>query len=97
MKKTDEQIATELGKLRELKLKVPQFNAFSDNNHDAIDAQCQVLEQRMSLDDIYDRWGDEESESFAQHTLDEAIEAHDWMAGKEMSPAESWEPAARSR
>lgn len=92
--KTEEQIAAEVAALEAVKLKMRQFNGFGDNVHAAIEAQLEVLRQCMDHDDVYDAYGDEESEEFNQHTLDAALNAHDWMVGtlaaSEGSPSEGW-------
>jgi hypothetical protein len=92
--KTEEQIAAEVSALEAVKPKLREFTAFGDNNHAAVDAQLAVLRQRMDHDDVYDAYGDEESEDFDQYTLDAALNAHDWMVGTlaadEGSPSEDW-------
>lgn len=93
-RKTQEQIDAEVAALVAVKPKVRETNAFGDDNHAAIDAQLAVLRERMSHDDVYDAYGDEDSEEFDQHTLDAALSAHDWMVGTlaadEGSPSEGW-------
>lgn len=92
--KTDEQINAEIEALKAVKPSVRKVSAFGDDNHEAIDAQIRVLTERMSLDDVYDAWGDEDSDEFEQHLLDAALEARDWMTGaraaNEGSPSEGW-------
>jgi hypothetical protein len=99
-RKTEEQINAEIAVLVALKPKVRQRTAFGDDNHAAIDTQLAVLRERMSSDEMYDAYGDEESDEFDQHTFDAALSAHDWMtgalAGDEESPAASWVGAEAS-
>lgn len=93
-RKTDAQIDAQASELQALKTRVRQYTAFGDDNHAALDAQCAVLRKRMSMDDVYIEFGDEESPDFTQHTLDAALEAHDWMTGlraaDEGSPSQGW-------
>lgn len=92
--KTDSDVKAEIEVLKALKPKVRKQNAFGDDHHEAIDAQISVLEKRMSIDAIYDMWGDEETEEFAQNVLDSALEARDWMSGDlaedEGKPSDGW-------
>jgi hypothetical protein len=92
--KPDDAIAVELKTLRTLKNKVRRNNAFGDDNRAAIDAQCSVLDERMSMDQVYDAWGDETADEFDQYVLDAAINACDWMSGElavdEGKPSDSW-------
>lgn len=91
---TDEAIADELAMLRSLKGKVRRTNAFGDDHRAAIDAQCAVLAERMSMDQIHDSYGDEDADGFAQNVLDDAISACDWMTGElavdEGKPSDEW-------
>lgn len=92
--KSAEAIRIEIAALKALKPNVRSHNAFGDDHRDAIDAQISVLENRMTGDKIYDTWGDENSEEFAQNVLDAAIEARDWMTGElaedEGKPSDAW-------
>lgn len=90
-RKTAEEIAVEIDALRRVKPKVRAINAFGEDNHETIDAQLSVLRERMSMNEIYDTWGDEDAEEFAQHLLDAAIAAFDWMTGMGTDvPSEGW-------
>ena len=85
---TDDQITEEILALINVKQLVKPRTAFGDDNHAAIDAQREVLAERLSMDAIYDRFGsDEEDEDafddiFDQHALDAALEARAWMSGE---------------
>jgi|SRR5882672_9383396 len=69
---------TEAIKLKTIKPHVRETTAFGDNNHDAIDAQIEALENEMSEYEIHERFDDEgESVMFA------ALDARTWMDGKE--------------
>lgn len=95
---THEQIAEEVTRLRAVQPRVPKYSAFGDNNHDAIDAQIKVLEDRMSHDDVHLCFG-EGSLEYTENVLECALMAHDWMAGElasdESSPAAGWEAIAK--
>lgn len=96
--KTEDAIRIEIEALKALKPKVRRHNAFGDDHREAIDAQISVLEERMTLDKIYDTWGDEAMDEFAQNVLDAAIEARDWMTGElaedEGKPSDGWSELA---
>lgn len=99
---TAEQIAEEILALISVRQLVRPYTAFGDDNHAAIDAQREVLSERLSMDEIHDRFGSDDDdidgeeldEGFDQHLLDCAIEAHDWMTGEraleEGRPSEGW-------
>lgn len=92
--KSEDQINREIAELVALKPKVRKCNAFGDDNHAAIDAQLCVLRERMSTDQVFDAYGDEDADGFVQHTFDAALSACDWMTGMlasdEEGPAASW-------
>lgn len=99
-KPTPEQIATEVARLKAVQPRVPEYSLFGDDNRAAIDAQIKVLEDGMSLDGIYEAFGEDNVErEFSQNTLDCAITTHDWMDGAlaedEGSPAFGWEAIAK--
>ena len=86
--RTTREISVEREKLIEMKPRVRQTSAFGDDNHDAIDAQIEVLNCHMSEDRVYREYQDGES-----HVFDSALEAAEWMAGENDggSPSEEWE------
>lgn len=89
--KTKEQIAAEIAKLTEMKPSVRRGSAFGDDHHAAIDAQIDVLTDWMDEDAIYDAWGDEDADEFAQNVLDAALEAYNWMYSTNTeAPSEAW-------
>lgn len=99
-KPTPEKIAAEIAALQELQPKVRPFSAFNDDNRAAIDAQVDVLTRRLSVSQVYDRWGEDTDaeelgeEEFDQNLLDCALQAAQWLIGEladgEESPAASW-------
>lgn len=102
--KTTVEIEAEIAALEALKPNVRHFTFFNDDNHAAIDAQIHVLRERLTSDGVHEAFGDpaefmhgdddeiDDDVPFDQHTLDSAVEAHDWMTGEstEQSPSESW-------
>lgn len=92
--KTNEQINTEITTLREMKPNVREYTAFGDSNHDAIEAQVDVLREHMSTDDVYDRFGEdafEDEDEFCQSDLDAALSAQQWLCGEsEEAPSAGW-------
>ncbi len=99
-KPTSEQIAAEIALLQAVHPKVPTHSFFGDDNRAAIDAQIRVLQERMSLDEVHDTFGELTADGdFSQNTLDCALTAHDWMRGllaaDEATPAAGWEGIAR--
>lgn len=88
-KRTPEEIQAELAKLKEIAPKIRPKSAFGDSNTHAVKAQIQVLEENMSLDDIYDL---ESCHFWGQHTVSAATDTRAWMDGdEETSPTEGWE------
>jgi len=98
MKKTVEEIKTEIEALRAMQPRVRKITAFGDNNHDAVFAQIEVLEKDLEDGDVYDRGeadpDDEDSEpEWTQHEVDAAIEAIEWRDNDGVeSMSESWKP-----
>ena len=86
MKPTDEKIAAEIRKLREMKPRVRKYSVFGDNHHAAIDAQIDVLENRTTCDEIWDDCGDA-----AENVRDSMIEAANWLEDdSELLPSAGW-------
>lgn len=73
---TDAQIKKEIKKLKEMKPKVRQFSAFGDDHHAAIEAQIQVLEEDMELEEI------DEEFSGNHHSRTNAEDARSWLDGE---------------
>jgi len=90
--KTTEEIKNEIEKLATMKPNVRHYSAFGDDHHAAIQAQIEVLENRMDNDDVYDTFGDEDSDDFRQNVLDQADYAARWMRDEEdAAPSEDWQ------
>ena len=96
-KPTPDQVAAEIELLKRLQTRVRPVTMFGDDNRAAIEAQIAVLTERMSLDDVYDRFGEDaflDEDEFDQYALDSALVACDWLRGlraaDEESPAKTW-------
>jgi transcription elongation GreA/GreB family factor len=68
----------EIEALTELMPKVCQRTAFGDNNIAAIEAQIEVIEKRMSYDQIADR---EDDETWNEFVASSARDARAWLDG----------------
>lgn len=84
---TQEQVQTEIEKLKEMEPRIRHHSAFGDDNRAQVRAQIRVLEEELSTDAIYDLDG---------LVSDEAIEgmlyARQWLDGDEPEPpSEDWE------
>lgn len=85
--RTNEEIQAEIDKLTTMKPNVRHYSAFNDDHHAAIDVQITVLEKRMDMGEVSDRYGDEE-----MNIWDAAQEAAEWMNGEgEIIPSEEWQ------
>ena len=99
-KPTPEVIEVEIERLKAVQPLVPAHSFFGDDNRAAITAQIRVLQERMSLEEVHDAFGElSDAGDFSQNTLDCALTAHDWMHGllaaDEATPAAGWEGIAR--
>jgi hypothetical protein len=94
--RTPHEIAAEVAALRAMKPYVRQHGMFGNDNHACIDAQVEVLEQRLTEDQIWDRYnrgpdGDDEDADDDQSLLDCACAARNWMVGVDSeAPSEGW-------
>jgi hypothetical protein len=97
---TEAEIKAEILKLTTMKPTVLMSSMFGDNHHDAIDAQIEVLEERLDSDDVYDRYPsieEDEDNGYPANVRDSAIEAAMWMEGEseDGSPSENWQSLVR--
>lgn len=69
--RTLEQIQEQVIGLRSMKLTLPEYSMFGDNNWEAIDAQINILEGKKSLED-YDEYQEE-------YLFSEAERASMWL------------------
>ena len=99
-KPTEKQIDEEIAKLKTMKPTVLRQSMFGDDHHEAIDAQIEVLTERMSEDEIYDKYPSVEENEFdgvADNISSSAHEAAMWMEGydEDGSPSEQWQSLVR--
>lgn len=74
----------ELDNLRELGENVPDSNASGEDNHEAIRAQINVIENMTHQEDIFDMYeGDE-------FILNAALDAERWLRHDDEAPSELW-------
>lgn len=69
----------------------------TESDHAAIDAQLDVLEKRMSEDDIWSEWQDPEDPEEMPNTLDAALQARRWLDGDNAdgAPSKGWKELAK--
>lgn len=95
MKPTQKQIEVEIKNLQEIAPKVRRHSAFGDDNRAAVEAQIEVLKERMDEDAIYDRADENkaaEEELWAESVKESALEARRWLDGDEdTTPSKGWE------
>lgn len=96
-KPTDEQIAEQIAKLKEIKPTVRRRSSFGDDHHEAIDGQVRVLEKGMTEDQIYNYFEPPGDEEQGRNVLDAALEARRWLDGEQDSPdpVASWQELVR--
>lgn len=85
MKKTQEEVKTELNNLRSIKPLIPHYDVYGINNHNLHNAQMQVLRYGLEMVDIIYQWRDD------LDSLGAAEDANYWMSGGSvLSPVDSW-------
>lgn len=90
-----ELIQEQVNKLKEIKPSVRKTSAFGDNHHDAIDAQIDVLENKLTLTKIDQHYGVddtmEDEDEQPQNVYDAAVEAYEWLFERsEDLPSDGW-------
>ena len=88
--KTDEEIKQEIAALQTIKPRVPRRSQFGDDNHDAIDAQITVLTERMTRDQVRQRFPEDGCDKLFM-----ALIAADWLGGylapgDDTPPSQDW-------
>lgn len=78
--RTLDEIKAEIDKLTSLKARVPRRTLFGDDNHEAIDAQIKVLDERMDEDGVWAEWPEEDSADM--RLRENALEAVKWLEGE---------------
>ena len=64
---------------------------FGDDHASAINAQIQVLNERLDNDEVHEKYG-EDTEDFADNVFDAAMDAQGWMHGDTTDlPSDGWE------
>jgi hypothetical protein len=91
-KPTDKQVTEEIKTLKAMKPTVLRASVFGDDHHKAIDAQVAVLEEKLSEDDVYERYQDR-----ADNVRDAASQAAQWMEGEseDGKPSKGWKSLVR--
>ena len=98
-KPTAEQIKAEISALEGIKGKVPRKTFFGDDNHEAIEADIEVLKNNLSDEAIYDRSHTEDESDerhdddslWSEHAKDSALSARRWLDGDaDESPSTGW-------
>lgn len=92
--RTQAEIDEQIKWLRENRSKIRKVNGFGDDNHAAIAAQIEVLEDGLSEDDVDDNHS---SGDWADHEHDNAREVVNWRdyGGDESKPSEAWAALVR--
>ncbi|WP_321471108.1 hypothetical protein [uncultured Paludibaculum sp.] len=89
--RTDEQIQTKIEELKAIAA-TPSFRKvsfFGDDNEAAIEAQVEVLEGRLTVDDVDER---EEIGDFTEHQYHSAYDAANWLADDASTdPVAGWD------
>lgn len=87
--KTDTEVLAEIEKLQRIKPHIRQYSFFGDDNKAAIQAEIDVLTERMNLEDVHHRF-----DPCDQYVLESAMSAHDWMTGQLdpdlLDPSDNW-------
>lgn len=92
--RTQDQIAAEIARLRELKPRVPRGTDFCEDSVKAIEAQIAVLENRLSIDEILDRelLDPSHADYFTEEQRDMAFDPRLWLDGADLErPSHCWQ------
>lgn len=81
-KRTQDEILRQIEALRRCRQRIPEVSFFGGNNHEKIDAQISVLEEKSSADDYYVDERSEEYEDGDNDTYFEAEKAEMWLNGQ---------------
>ena len=100
MKPTQRRIDKEVERLREMRQAVLRQSIFGDNHRLAIDAQIDVLKNRLCDDLIYIRYAPREGAEGSVYersvyVLAEALAALRWMDGGGSAPSAGWKELVR--
>jgi hypothetical protein len=92
--RSPELIQDQISKLQDMKPNVRKTSSFGDNHHDAIDAQVDVLRNKLTLSKVEQHYAvddtnedDERSES----VYEAAVEANEWLFERtDVLPSDGW-------
>ncbi len=79
-KPTDEQVAAEIKWLEENKGNIPSHTSFGDSNIAAINVQLEVLRERLTEEQVFDR---AEENGWSDRVTENACDAAMWLTGEE--------------
>lgn len=82
---TEEQIQETIRQLKEIKPKIKRYSFFGDDNRATMQAQIEVLEERLDDDDIYERWSEDDQGDIRAS----AQSALQWMENGETEDGET--------
>lgn len=82
LKRTEAEIAAEVLSLRNLLPKIWEGCDHARVNKAAINAEIQVLEQRMPIDVVEATYGNDSCPEYQPYIFDSALGAHSWMVGE---------------
>lgn len=87
---TVKQVKSEIAALKELRDKIPPRTAFGDDNLARIDAEIDVLENDLSINDVDQKYGDDDA------VYESATYALQWIDGEaeDGSMSDNWRPLA---
>lgn len=96
----DKQITDQIAELKRLLPRIPPRTGFGDSNTDAIEAQIEVLEKRLTPQAVDDRRNfedqDEDDSKWAVYVGDCAADAARWLTGETPeAPSVDWRSLAR--
>jgi hypothetical protein len=96
-KPTEKQIAKEIQTLKTMKPNIVRYSMFGDDNHAKIDAQIEVLEERLSEDEVYNRFEDSDNPDRTYDLVSCARYAAEWLIGQAEDgvPSKGWEGLAK--
>lgn len=80
--RTQKEIDAQIEGLKKMKMTLPQFSVFGDDNWGRIDAQLDVLEGEKDADDFYIDETSDEYEEGDNDNYHGAVEAEEWMNGE---------------
>lgn len=89
---SEAEIEKEIAGLEAIKPKLPRQNFFKEDIHAAVEAQIEVLRERMTEDDVDDNYGDDDD-----NVRSSAQDACSWLQGEHETDSlvAEWEPLAK--